>query len=309
MDLDTVRKIRRFNRTVTEGIGALQDRFLGRARPLGEARLLWEIGRDGAEVRALRGRLGLDSGYVSRLLRALQRQRLARVSVDAADRRVRRAHLTSAGIAERAELDRRSNAVAVRILEPLSIRQREALVSAMFEVERLLQASMVRFAVEDARTADAMWCLEQYFAELDTRFDSGFDPACSHTADVRDLVPPAGVLIMARLRDKPIGCGALRLHRGAPAEVKRMWIAPSARGLGVGRRLLGELERHAREAGVTVLRLETNRALKEAIALYRSVGYREVEAFNDEPYAHHWFEKRLRRDRRRPQSTRRRANR
>jgi ribosomal protein S18 acetylase RimI-like enzyme len=72
-----------------------------------------------------------------------------------------------------------------------------------------------------------------------------------------------------------------------------MWVAPEARGLGLGRRLLQELERHARDTGVEVLHIETNRALTEAIELYRSSGYREVEAFNDEPYAHHWFEKRL----------------
>ena len=72
-----------------------------------------------------------------------------------------------------------------------------------------------------------------------------------------------------------------------------MWVAPAARGIGLGRRLLQELERLAREAGVEVLRLETNRSLGEAIALYRSGGFLEVAAFNDEPYAHHWFEKRL----------------
>ena len=72
-----------------------------------------------------------------------------------------------------------------------------------------------------------------------------------------------------------------------------MWVAPHARGLGLGRRLLLELERHARQAGAQIVRLETNRALKEAIQLYRSTGYREVAAFNNEAYAHHWFEKRL----------------
>ena len=68
-----------------------------------------------------------------------------------------------------------------------------------------------------------------------------------------------------------------------------------ARGMGLGRRLSRELERHARAGGASVVRLETNRALKEAIQLYRSSGYREVAAFNDEPYAHHWFQKRIRR--------------
>ena len=151
----------------------------------------------------------------------------------------------------------------------------------------------VSFAIEDPTTDDARWCIEQYFAELDARFDAGFDPARSMPADAHELVPPSGALIVARLDGKPIGCGALKFHGDAPAELKRMWVAPRARGLGVGRRLLEELERHARDAGVTIVRLETNHALTEAIALYRRSGYVEVERFNEEPYAHHWFEKRL----------------
>jgi GNAT superfamily N-acetyltransferase len=288
-----IEQIRRFNRTCTEGIGALDDRVLGRALALGEARLLWEIGADGAEVRTLRARLGLDSGYVSRLLGTLRDRRLVQVTVDADDRRVRRATLTKAGLAERRELDRRSDGVAIRMLEPLSEPRRAALVSAMAQVEHLLQASMVRFAVDDPAGADARWCVSQYFAELDARFNAGFDPRLSISADAHELVPPAGAFFVARLRGRPIGCGAIKLHGRRPAELKRMWIAPDARGLGIGRQLLQELEQHAREARVSVVRLETNRALTDAIALYRRSGYAEVEAFNDEPYAHHWFEKRL----------------
>jgi len=289
----SIERVRSFNRTVAEGIGLLDDRFLGRGRPVGESRLLWEIGADGAEIRGLRARLGLDSGYVSRVLRSLGHQGLVRIRVSRADRRVRRACLTRKGLAERAVLDRRSDALAERLLDPLNDAQRAALVAAMASVDRLLQASMVRFEVEPPRSADARWCLGQYFAELNSRFDAGFDPARSISADARELTWPAGVLIVARLRGRPIGCGALKLHGGAPAEVKRMWIAPAARGLGLGARLLAELERRARDAGVRVLRLETNRALHEAIALYRRAGYVEVDRFNDEPYAHHWFEKRL----------------
>lgn len=163
----------------------------------------------------------------------------------------------------------------------------------MTQVERLLQASMVRFAIEDPSTPDAKWCLEQYFAEIDARLDEGFDPARSLLPDARELTPPAGALLLARLRDQPVGCGALKLPANAPPYLKRMWIAPAARGLGLGRRLLAELEQHAKNAGASIVRLETNRSLTEAIALYRSAGYVEVEAFNDEPYAHHWFEKRL----------------
>ena len=104
---------------------------------------------------------------------------------------------------------------------------------------------------------------------------------------------------MATLRSQPVGCGALKFHGRRPTELKRMWVDPTARGLGVGRRLLAALEAHAAEGPSRVLHLETNRSLTEAIALYRSAGWTEVPAFNDEPYAHHWFEKRLGQTRRR----------
>ena len=168
---------------------------------------------------------------------------------------------------------------------------RAKLVTAMADAERAARATAVSLAVEDPTTLDARWCIEQYFAELNARFETGFDPGLSISADAHELTRPAGELLIARLDGRPVGCGALKLHSGAPAELKRMWVSPDARGIGLGRRLLSELERHAREAGARVVRLETNRTLTEAIQLYRTSGYREVPAFNDEPYAHHWFEK------------------
>ncbi len=294
MDRKAIRLVRAFNRLMAERIGALSDQFLGRGRPMAESRVLWEIGPHGAEVRELRARLGLDSGYASRVLQSLARQRLIRIAPNPRDGRVRIARITAAGRAERALLDGRSDAVAWSFLEPLASRERARLVAAMTEVERLLRASLVEVVVEDPTSAAARYCVGQYFAELDARFENGFDPAGSIPAEARDLIPPAGALLVARLRGRPIGCGALKFHRRAPAELKRMWVAPEARGIGLGRRLLRELERHARAGGASVVRLETNRALKEAIQLYRSSGYREVAAFNDEPYAHHWFQKRIR---------------
>jgi DNA-binding MarR family transcriptional regulator/GNAT superfamily N-acetyltransferase len=291
-----VARVRSFNRTVTERVGALTDHFLGRNHPLGEARLLWEIGsagEAGVEIRALRGRLVLDSAYLSRLLRALERQGLVMVEPSSRDRRVRYVRLSVAGRSEYVELDRRAEAFAQDLLAPLSERQQERLAMAMAEVERLVLASMVHIAPADPRGADARWCVQQYVAELHERFDAGWDPARSISAYPHELTPPAGLFLVAHLREEPVGCGALKFHGEAPSELKRMWVAPSVRGLGVGRRLLNELEHHARHAGVAVLRLETNRTLTEAIELYRRAGYQEVAAFNTEPYAHHWFEKHL----------------
>jgi DNA-binding MarR family transcriptional regulator/GNAT superfamily N-acetyltransferase len=286
MDSQLVGQVRRFNRTVTHRIGALNDAFLARGRPLGQARVLWEIGPGGSDVRALRSRLDLDSGYLSRLLRSLEQDGLVAVERNGADGRVRTARLTPRGLAERSVLDRRSDDAAVAILEPLSDRQRARLVSAMAEVERLLVASAVRVARCDPRHPDARFCLRAYFTELAERFDGGFDPGRSISADDAELTPPAGLLLVATLHGEPVGCGA-------PAELKRMWVAPAARGLGLGRRLLSCLEAEAAASGAHAVRLETNHTLTEAIGLYRASGYQEVAAFNDEPYAHHWFEKTL----------------
>src|SRR5215469_11444176 len=276
MDPGPVGQVRSFNRTVTQRIGALNDEFLSRDRPLGQARLLWEIGPDGCDIRLLRSRLDLDSGYLSRLLRALENDGLVAVEPSRADGRVRIARLTGPGLAERAVLDRRSDDAAVAILGTLSARQRARLVAAMAEVERLLVASAVQVTRSDPRHPDARFCLRAYFGELAQRFDGGFDPARSISADDGELTPPAGLLLVATLHGEPVGCGALKFHDAAPAEIKRMWVTPAARGLGLGRRLLTELEARAAARGVRTLRLETNRTLGEAIGLYRAAGYREV---------------------------------
>src|SRR5580700_9194963 len=120
MERALIEQVRRFNRTVTQRIGALEDAFLARGRPLGQDRLLWQIGPDGADVRNLQERLGLDSGYVSRMLQALAAEELVTVRPSPADARVRTARLTAAGLAERELLNCRSDDAALAILAPLS---------------------------------------------------------------------------------------------------------------------------------------------------------------------------------------------
>ena len=288
-----VRQVRSFNRLVTQRVGALEDHYLARDRPLGEARLLWEIGVAGCDVRSLRARLGLDSGYLSRLLRSLESAGLVTVDASDDDRRVRTVRLTPAGLAEWELLERGSDELARSFLEPLSESRRERLVAAMAEVERLLTAALVEFEVVDPASRDAQLCLQKYYAELGRRFETGFDPALSVSAELDNFRPPAGAFLVATLRAEPVACGALTLQANGSAYLKRMWVDDSARGLGIGRRLLDELERHAAAHGARVVTLETNETLTEAISLYRSAGYREVDPFNDERYAHHWFEKRL----------------
>jgi DNA-binding MarR family transcriptional regulator/ribosomal protein S18 acetylase RimI-like enzyme len=286
MDAAMVAQVRRFNRLVAQRVGALSDRFLARERPMAEARVLWEIGREGSEVRELRSRLELDSGHASRLLRALEADGLVEVVPSPADGRVRRAELTPAGLDERDVLDRRSDDLAASFLEPLGQRERSRLIAAMGEVERLLTAAMVEIREVEPTQPDARACLARYFAELDRRSEPELDPSQALPVEPDEM-------LVAYLQGESIGCGALKHHPGAASEIKRMWVSEAARGLGIGRRLLGELEARARHAGAGAVRLDTNRALTEAIGLYRSSGYVEVAPFNAEPFAHHWFEKRL----------------
>ena len=293
MSAAATERVRSFNRTVTQRIGVLHDEYLARGRPLGASRVLWEIGDAGTDLRALRSRLDLDSGYLSRLVRSLEQSGLVVVEPSPGDKRVRSIRITAAGRAERKVLDRRSDELARSLLAPLSEAERDRLVAAMEVVERLLVAGLVEVGIEDPTSAAARFCIESYFSELDTRFDSGFDPRRTNSPDFAELTEPVGLLLVARLRKEPVGCGALKFVGADRADIKRMWVAPTARGLGVGRRLLTELEDCARERGMRVVQLETNKTLREAISLYRSAGYMEVDAFNDEPYAHHWFEKRL----------------
>jgi DNA-binding MarR family transcriptional regulator/GNAT superfamily N-acetyltransferase len=293
MVADEIAQVRRFNRLVTQRAGALNDHFLGRDRPLGESRLLYEIGEHGADLRDLRRRLGLDAGYVTRLVQALETKGLARSSHADADQRVRKARLTAAGRRELREMNKRSDEVARAVLAPLSPAQRARMVTAMDEVCRLLLLAGLVIERVDPASPAARWCVAQYFAELDRRFESGFDASTSLPTPDDDFQPPGGAFLVAFADGEPVACGAVRTIAPAVGYLKRMWVSEGVRGLGLGRRLLEALEEQARELGMTTLRLETNDALQEAIGLYRSAGFREVPPFNSEPYARHWFEKDL----------------
>jgi DNA-binding MarR family transcriptional regulator/GNAT superfamily N-acetyltransferase len=290
--MDTIALVRRFNRTVTQQIGALESSYLGRPRPLGASRALFEIGLDGLEVRQLRTRLSLDSGYASRLLRQLEAQELIRTGPAPADSRARFVKLTGKGRKELAVLNRLSDVIAKSLLDPLTPSQRSDLTAAMEKVERLLLAGAVRLTIEDPESRAAQQCIARYYHELAERFDTGFDPARSIAVGRADFAPPRGCFVMATLNGEAIGCGGLRYHSDY-GEIKRMWVAGSCRGLGVGKRILHHLEELTRKRRLPFVRLETNKALAEAQAMYRSNGYREVKPFSDEVYAHHWFEKKL----------------
>jgi GNAT superfamily N-acetyltransferase len=144
--------------------------------------------------------------------------------------------------------------------------------------------------VEDPSSGDARWCLGHYYSELDERFEEGFETPPDES---RQLIPPAGAFVLARLDRQPAGCGALKTLSPGVGEIARVWVDRPHRGLGLGPRILAALEEQAARLGQHTLRLDTNRSLDEAKAMYRANGYAEIARYNDNPYANHWFEKRL----------------
>ena len=290
--MESTAVLRRFNRSYTQRIGALDDSFLGLGLPLGGARLLFEIGAEEAPtVHRLRARLGLDSGYLSRLLRSLEEQGLVAVEPDPADRRRRLVTLTARGRRTRRRLDDRSEQLAAGLLEPLSERQRERLSEALATADLLVRAATVRLESVDPTDVDARTAVQHYFDELDRRFETGFDPGAGDDPEL--YRPPRGTFVVARSDGDPVACGGVQPLDDTTSEIKRMWVHDDWRGAGLGARMLRRLEDDARAAGYAVVRLDTNSVLTEAIAMYERAGYRTIERYNDNPYARCWFEKGL----------------
>lgn len=290
---DAIATLRRFNRSFTQRIGVLDESFLGSGRPLGPARVLYEVGPDGTTVRHLRDRPGLDSGHLSRLLRRLEEDGVVEVTPDPADRRRRRVRLTARGRREWRRLDHRSDDLAARILTPLPDRQREALVGALASAERILRAATLRIAVLEPDDERSIAALRAYFDELDRRFPTGFEPGDALTAGLAEFRAPGGGFLVALDDGEAIACGAVQRVDERTAEIKRMWVRRDWRGHGIGRRVLQALEDRCRELGYTRVVLDTNAELVEAIRMYATTGYTATDRYNDNPYAQRWFAKEL----------------
>ncbi|MFC7013078.1 GNAT family N-acetyltransferase [Streptomyces viridiviolaceus] len=290
---DDVTAFRRFNRYFTRRIGVLDDHYLGQDRPLGEARLLFEIAGSGSGVslRDLRGRLGLDAGYLSRMVKTLQAQGMIRLSVHPQDSRLRTVEPTAAGRAEVEEQNRRAGALASGLLQGLTPDQRRELTEAMATAQRLLRLAGITVERVNGHAPDARACLDAYAADLDARFPEGFDK--SDLVGAHEVSGDAGAFFVAYEEGRPVGCGALRRLEPGVGEIKHVWVHPEARRLGLARRLLDALEAEAAARGLTVVRLDTHAVLTEAQAMYEACGYTEIPAYTDHVYAAHWFEKRL----------------
>lgn len=292
MHPDSIARIRRFNRAVTTEVGAFDTSFLGRGRALGSARVLWSIDPNGTDVSDIRTALRLDSGLMSRLLRGLEAEGLITTKPATNDRRRRIARLTPAGLAEKQEYDRLNDNLAAGMLTRLP-RNTEALLVAMDLVANSLNHDRIVITASDPETPEAKACLTAYFSLLTTRIDG---ISSTHVPDpdpeAHAYRPPRGIFLLAWSDGLPVACVALKDVDDQTGEVKRLWVNASARGLGVARRLMTAVEDAARALGKTRLRLDTNSALAEAIALYRADGWTDIPPYSDLP-ADCWFGKTL----------------
>ncbi|MEO8244890.1 MAG: bifunctional helix-turn-helix transcriptional regulator/GNAT family N-acetyltransferase [bacterium] len=291
MPLTANARIRRFNRAVTREAGALEQSFMGRGRPLGVARVLWGIPRHHGDIASVRSDLGLDSGLFSRILRSLQSEGLIALTAHPQDGRRRIACLTELGQSEVALYDQLNDSSAERILSRAP--DSAALLAAMDLVATALNRDHVQIIETDPDSTAAQYCLQEYFTLLSQKIPGVTldlfplpDPkACSYR-------PPHGCFLIAWSDAMPLGCVSLRPLDGATAEVKRLWVAPDARGQGLARRLMLQIEDRAHALGYSRLNLDTNANLPEAIALYHKTGWTAIAAYSGFPSTH-WFSKAL----------------
>lgn len=274
--------LRRFNRTWSQRVGVLEESYLGTGRPLAVSRLQFEIGEQGAAVSDLRERLGLDSGYLSRLLRRLEADGSIVVRSGSEDARRREAVLTEQGRAEWAELESRSQRLADDLLGRLTERQQQRLDAALREAELLVRVATTEIVEVPVASPVARAAVGRYFGELAERF--GFEPGAPDTE---------GRFFVATSEGAAVACGGVRALPDGRAEIKRLWVDATWRGSGLGGRMLRHLEEAAAADGRTEVVLDTKAGLTEAVALYERSGYRRIERYNDNAAAELFFAKQL----------------
>jgi DNA-binding MarR family transcriptional regulator/N-acetylglutamate synthase-like GNAT family acetyltransferase len=288
--------VRRFNRLYTRRIGALGAGLLDSPFSLAEARLLYELAhRERPAAAELARDLGLDAGYLSRLLRGLERRRLISRERSKSDARQSLLSLTAAGRRTFATLDARSSAEVRAMLGKLSDAGQRRLVEAMGNVERLLGAApepKVPYLLRPHRPGDMGWVVHRHAALYAQEYgwDGRFEAmVAAIVAKFIDNFDPERERCWIAEREGGI-VGSVFLVKKSPtvAQLRMLYVEPDARGLGIGKRLVDECERFAREKGYRKIVLWTNSILHAARHIYEAAGYRLVA---EEP--HHSFGQRL----------------
>jgi DNA-binding MarR family transcriptional regulator/N-acetylglutamate synthase-like GNAT family acetyltransferase len=294
MALLPVDAVRRFNRFYTRRIGVLNEKLLGSGFTLPEVRLLYELAqRDRASASELGRELRLDPGYLSRLVDRLRRRGLIERKPSPNDRRQALLRLTRKGQETFASLNRRSHDEISALLEPLPAADQRHLVEAMHRIEQLLGGlaeAAEPYLLRPHQPGDIGWVVQRHgalYAE-EYAWDSEFEALVAEIAArfLRHFDPKRERCWIAERDGENVGCVFLVKKSETVAQLRLLLVEPSARGLGIGRRLVAECVRFARQAGYRKLTLWTNKGLEAARHLYEEAGFRLVHEERHHSFGH-----------------------
>jgi DNA-binding MarR family transcriptional regulator/N-acetylglutamate synthase-like GNAT family acetyltransferase len=284
--------MRRFNRLYTQKIGVLEEGLLTSRFSLTEARVLYELANRERPTAVELGRdLGLDAGYLSRILGSFERQGLLRKETAPTDRRASLLRLTDAGERAFAPLDARSREEIGAMLARLTAAEQDRLLGAMTTIEHLLMAppeAREAFQLRPHRPGDMGWVVHRHGALYAQEYgwDSRFEALVADIVAqfIRKFEPARERCWMAEVDGNVVGSVFVVRQSRTVAKLRLLLVEPSARGLGLGQRLVAECIAFARQAGYRQLKLWTNANLLAARKLYMNAGFQLIES---EP--HHSF--------------------
>jgi DNA-binding MarR family transcriptional regulator/GNAT superfamily N-acetyltransferase len=276
---EEVERVRAFNRDYTRRIGVLQQGLLGSPWSLTEVRVMYEIAhRPGVMAAELAATLGLDRGYLSRILRGFEARRFLARTAHSADARRQHLRLTASGQRAFAPLERRAQQQVRVLLAPLAPLRRQALLAAMSTILTAFEpAAPAAVSLRSHRPGDMGWVVERhgalYFQEYG--WNEEFEALVAGiTADfIRKLDPPRERCWIAERDGQRVGSVFLVAGEGGCAKLRLLLVEPEARGLGLGRRLVSECVSFARAAGYARIVLWTQTNLTAARHLYQQAGF------------------------------------
>jgi DNA-binding MarR family transcriptional regulator/GNAT superfamily N-acetyltransferase len=287
-------RIRSFNRFYTKRIGLLREQFLKTPFSLTQARVLYELGHN-AEIRAavLVEELGLDAGYVSRLLKSFEAQGLIKRSTSRDDRRANNVSLTPKGRAEFKRLDARSRAEIGEMLRPMNTSQQNRLVTSMTAIRELLDAPpkpAPEFILRTHQPGDIGWAIARH-GELyaqEYQWDPSFEGFVAEIAGafLCKFDAERERCWIAEREGERVGCVFLVRQSKSEAKLRLLLVEPSARGLGIGARLVEECIAFARQCGYRKLTLWTNDILHAARKIYERAGFHLVKEEKHYSFGH-----------------------
>ena len=292
--LGGIEAVRRFSRFYTRRIGVLEEGVLGSEFSLTEARILYELAhRETTTASELAKELGLNPGYLSRTLKKLEDRRLLSRTPSTEDARQQHLALTEKGAQRFAELNGRSRNDIATMLARLSTAEEKRLIGALGEVESLLGAEQLRrvpYILRPHQPGDIGWAVQKH-GELYAReygFDESFEALAAEIGSkfLKEFDPKKERAWIAEKDGENVGCVFLIKLSDEVAKLRMLLVDPKARGLGIGKRLVEECIRFARDRGYKKITLWTNDILVSACHIYRETGFKMVAEERHHSFGH-----------------------